>query len=194
LNRVFLAVQFCHLLFILIGYSWSNLTKEKTMFKPTRTLTLTLALGLLLSLALAACGSQPAATSAPAQPQAAAATNAPAATSAPATAETVATEAPAAQPAAAGAVSYSKDLQPIFQESCVSCHGGERTSRALDLKTFESLMAGSQNGAVIVPGQADASKLVQAIQSGKMPKRGTKWTPEQLKLLVDWVNAGAQNN
>lgn len=166
------------------------------MFTPTRTLPLTLALGLVLSLALAACGSQPAATSAPAQAQPAEATAAPAATtSAPATNETAATETPAAaQPAAASAVSFSKDLQPLLQESCVSCHGGERTSRALDLKTFESLMAGSQNGAVIVPGQADSSKLVQAIQSGKMPKRGTKWTADQLKLLVDWVNAGAQNN
>lgn len=163
------------------------------MFKFSKTLTFALALG--LSLALVACGSQPAAVPTQAAPaaeaQPAEATSAPteAAVSAPA-----ATEAPVAQPAAASTVSFAKDLQPLFQESCVSCHGGEKTSRALDLKTFESLMAGSQNGAVIVPGEAASSKLVQSIQAGKMPKRGTKWTPEQLQLLVDWVNAGAQNN
>jgi hypothetical protein len=64
----------------------------------------------------------------------------------------------------------------------------------LDLKTFASLMAGSQNGAVIVPGDATNSKLVQSVQAGKMPKRGAKLTRDQIKLLVDWVNAGAQNN
>lgn len=95
---------------------------------------------------------------------------------------------------APGQASFSKDIAPLFQSSCVSCHGGERTSRALDLKTYASLMAGSQNGVMVKPGDAANSPLVQAIQAGKMPKRGTKWTADQLQLLVDWVNAGAQNN
>ena len=102
----------------------------------------------------------------------------------------------AANPAspAQGSVSFSKDLTPIFQNSCVSCHGGDRTSVGLDLKAYASLMAGSQNGAVIVASDAANSLLVQKIQSGSMPKRGTKLTPGQLQLFVDWVNAGAQNN
>jgi mono/diheme cytochrome c family protein len=151
--------------------------------------------GLLAVLVLSACGSQP--TAAPAQSSAPTAEAQPvqAATSVPTEALVnvpAATE-PVAQPPAS-TVSFAKDLQPMFQDSCVSCHGGEKTSRALDLKTYASLMAGSQNGAVIAPGDAAASKLVQAIQSGKMPKRGAKWTADQIQLLVDWVNAGAQNN
>jgi hypothetical protein len=62
------------------------------------------------------------------------------------------------------------------------------------MKTYASLMAGSQNGAVIIPGDAAKSMLIQSIQAGKMPKRGTKLTADQIKLLVDWVNAGAKNN
>lgn len=95
---------------------------------------------------------------------------------------------------AAGAVSFSKDIMPIFEISCVNCHGGERTSKALDLKTYTSLMAGSQSGAVIVPGNAANSMLIQSIQAGKMPKRGTPLTAQQIQMLVDWVNAGAKNN
>ena len=96
--------------------------------------------------------------------------------------------------AAAGQVSFSKDITPIFQASCISCHGGERTSRGLDLKTYTSLMAGSQNGAMIVPGNAGNSILIQSVSSGTMPKRGTRLTDVQIQLLVDWVNAGAKNN
>jgi uncharacterized membrane protein len=150
---------------------------------------------LAFAVILAACASQPAATQTsqlPAPAVSAKATNAIPNTGAATQQATTGASNPAAP--AAGAVSFSKDIAPIFQDSCVNCHGGEKTSKALDLKTFASVMAGSQNGAVIVPGDAAHSKLVQSVQSGKMPKRGTKLTPEQIQLLVDWVNAGAQNN
>jgi len=91
-------------------------------------------------------------------------------------------------------VSFSKDVMPIFQDNCVNCHGGEKTSKGLDLKTFASLMAGSQNGAVIVPGDSSNSKLIVSVQSGKMPKRGPALKAEQIQLMMDWVNAGAKNN
>jgi mono/diheme cytochrome c family protein len=93
-----------------------------------------------------------------------------------------------------GKVSFTNDIMPIIQAACINCHGGEKTSKGLDMKTFESLMAGSQNGAILVPGDATNSKLIQSVQSGKMPKRGPKLTPDQIQLMVDWINAGAQNN
>jgi len=91
-------------------------------------------------------------------------------------------------------VSFSKDVLPILQNSCVNCHGGEKISKGLDLKTYASLMTGSQSGAVIVSGNAANSMLVQSIQSGKMPKRGGPLPAAQIQLIMDWVNAGAQNN
>jgi len=145
---------------------------------------------------LAACASQPAATQA-SQPQAAASAKAPQAANAiPNTGASTSVAPGGSNPAASApvSVSFSKDIVPIFQNSCVNCHGGEKTSKALDLKTFASTMAGSQSGAMIVPGDAANSKLIQSVQLGKMPKRGTKLTPDQIKLLVDWVNAGAKNN
>jgi hypothetical protein len=92
------------------------------------------------------------------------------------------------------AVSFSKDIKPILDKSCVSCHGGERTNKGLDVTTYDKLMVGSVNGAVIVPNNADGSKLVVSVAEGKMPKRGAKLTTEQVQLIKDWVNAGAENN
>lgn len=91
-------------------------------------------------------------------------------------------------------ISYSTDVQPILERRCGKCHTGEFTSESLNMETYDGLMAGSQNGPVIVPGDANASLLVEKVVEGEMPKRGQKLTPEQIQVIIDWINAGAQNN
>ncbi len=91
-------------------------------------------------------------------------------------------------------ISYSEDARPILESRCGKCHMGEFTSKNLNMETYESLMTGSQNGPVIVAGNAKESLLAQKILKGEMPKRGPKLTPEQVQIIIDWINAGAQNN
>lgn len=91
-------------------------------------------------------------------------------------------------------VSYAKDIQPILESRCGSCHMGEFVSEGLHMDTYESLMEGSDHGPVIVPGDAGESILVQQLVKGKMPKRGPKLTPTQIQLIADWIEAGALNN
>ena len=106
-----------------------------------------------------------------------------------------ATEAPVTQPPAEGAtVSFATDILPIFESRCIGCHGGDRTQEGLDLKTHASLMAGSNNGAVVIAGDAANSLLVEMVATQKMPKRGPKLTPPQIQLITDWVNQGALDN
>jgi mono/diheme cytochrome c family protein len=100
----------------------------------------------------------------------------------------------ASVPTLSSPVSYAKDIDPILQNSCFNCHGGERTSRALSVATYDTLMKGSQNGAVVIAGDPDNSKLLQSILSGKMPKKGDKLTAEQIQLIRQWIAEGAQNN
>jgi mono/diheme cytochrome c family protein len=112
------------------------------------------------------------------------------------------TEAPAAtepsavtQPAAESAtVSFANDILPIIQSRCINCHGGDRLEEGLDLKSHASLLAGSDNGAVVTPGDAVNSLLVELVTTQKMPKRGPKLTPPQVQLITDWVNQGALDN
>lgn len=106
-----------------------------------------------------------------------------------------ATEAPATQPAVEGAtVSFANDILPIIESRCIGCHGGDRTEEGLVLKTHADIMAGSDNGPVIVPGDAANSLLVELVATQKMPKRGPKLTPPQVQLITDWVNQGALDN
>jgi hypothetical protein len=48
---------------------------------------------------------------------------------------------------------------------------------------------GETNGAVIIPGDATASLLIKK-QSGAQAHFG-QLTPEELTLVIDWINAGA---
>ncbi len=102
---------------------------------------------------------------------------------------------PSSSTAAQGAtVSFAKDILPILQSRCENCHGGTSTQKGLNLTSYSNLMAGSENGPVVTAGNAADSSLVEMIVSQKMPKRGPKLTPDQVKLITDWVNQGALNN
>jgi uncharacterized membrane protein len=106
-----------------------------------------------------------------------------------------ATEAPATQPAVSGAtVSFANDILPLIESRCINCHGGDRTEEGLVLRTHADILAGSDNGPVITPGDATNSLLVELVTTQKMPKRGPKLTPPQVQLITDWVNQGALDN
>jgi cytochrome c5 len=130
----------------------------------------------LLTLIITACASSPAVTTQPALPASTSANTLPGAQSSPAS------------------VSFAKDVMPIFENSCTSCHGTDQMKAGLDLRTYKSLMAGSSNGPVIVSGKSADSFLVQQVVKGKMPKRGQKLTSDQIKVISDWIDAGALNN
>ncbi len=158
------------------------------------------ALAMIVGL-LSACGSQttntptaqPTQTTAPAT--ATPTDPAPATNTAAPTEPATATETPATQPPAQGAtISFTNDVLPILESRCIGCHGGDRTEKGLNLKTYNDLMAGSENGPVVTPGNATDSKLVELIVEQKMPKRGPKLTPPQVQTITDWVNQGVLNN
>lgn len=118
-------------------------------------------------------------------------------TSAPVTEEVVseaATEAPAADTSTTAGVSYANDVYPIFEASCIKCHGVDSTKEGLDLLTYDTLLAGSRNGTVLVPGNAGESLLVELIVEGEMPNRGPGLSAVQIQTITDWVNQGALNN
>lgn len=155
---------------------------------------------LTCAIALSACGAQQ--TPPPATEVAAPTDTAVPPTQVPAPTDTIVpsavpaaiTDTPAAAQPASNTVSFVNDIKPIFDNRCIKCHGVERVKEGLDLQTYEKLMAGSRNGPVIEPGNADNSYLVQQIIEGKMPDRGEPVTPDELQLIIDWVNQGALNN
>ena len=75
--------------------------------------------------------------------------------------------------ASTATVSFANDVMPIIQSRCINCHGGQRVEKGLKLDSYADVMAGSENGPVVVPGDAANSQLVELIVNQKMPKRGS---------------------
>lgn len=101
----------------------------------------------------------------------------------------------AMQPVAqVGTVSFANDVFPLIQSRCINCHGGERTEEGLIMLTYTDIMAGSDNGPVVTPGDATNSLLAELVAEQKMPKRGPKLTPLQVQVIIDWINHGALDN
>ncbi len=101
---------------------------------------------------------------------------------------------PSAQIVSVENVSFSRDIYPLVERRCVKCHGGEFPSEGLSMESYQSLMQGSQNGVVIVAGDANNSLLFEKVESGEMPKRGTDLTAQEIELIRQWINEGALNN
>jgi hypothetical protein len=103
------------------------------------------------------------------------------------------------EPEQAG-VSFAADIMPIMESRCIKCHGGigsdgsPRIEEGFDARTYEALMAGSWNGSVVEPGNAEASYLVELIVSGDMPKRAPRLLPGEIEAITGWINAGAPDN
>lgn len=85
---------------------------------------------------------------------------------------------------------YDADIQPIFEENCSVCHSDSLQLADLHVTAYEPLLAGGQSGAVVVPGDPDASKLWLQVRSGAMPLVGELNDAEK-SLVYEWILAGA---
>ena len=93
-------------------------------------------------------------------------------------------------------VDYQKDIRPIFEAKCFKCHGPKKQKGDLRLDSPQAILAGSEDGKVIVPGKPDQSKLIKLIslpadRDDIMPAKGDPLTPEQIELFRKWIAADA---
>lgn len=144
--------------------------------------------------ATSATVSQP--TEAPQSTEAPTVTAEPTVTAAPAAAPTdTPLPVPTEAPVQTTAVSFSKDIQPLFERRCINCHGGKDGIKGgLSMRTHADLMKGGKSGAAVVAGDPANSLLVQVIIKGEMPKRAPKLPQNEIDLISAWVAAGAKND
>jgi mono/diheme cytochrome c family protein len=74
-------------------------------------------------------------------------------------------------------VTYAKDVKPMFEASCVRCHGNERPKAGLKLTSLEGVLKGTKDGdKVVIPGKSAESPLVVAVaridDETAMPPKG----------------------
>ncbi len=92
--------------------------------------------------------------------------------------------------------SFSADISPILTNRCAisGCHvaGGPH---GVDLRTYDTLSAGGDNGAIVIAGDVRESEVVKQIVQGRMPPPPIEpLDAAQIQLIIDWINEGAENN
>jgi hypothetical protein len=92
---------------------------------------------------------------------------------------------------------YTGIIKPILANTCVSCHGEKKQKKKLRLDSLPAIMKGGKDGAVVVPGNADKSDLVDRIEldpddDDHMPPKGKpQLSAKEILILEWWVKAGA---
>ena len=98
--------------------------------------------------------------------------------------------------ATAQRIDFIRDIQPLFTQHCLSCHGPEKQKNGyrVDVKAV-AIKGGDTHGTAIVPGKSADSPLIRYV-SGQvadmlMPPKGARLTEREIGLLRGWIDQGA---
>jgi Protein of unknown function (DUF1553)/Protein of unknown function (DUF1549)/Planctomycete cytochrome C len=87
---------------------------------------------------------------------------------------------------------FEAKIRPVLEEHCFKCHGPRKQESGLRLDSRESMLRGTDNGPVVVPGHPEESPLIGAIRRDgkiKMPPK-SNLTPKAIAELTRWVQMG----
>ncbi|MES2738448.1 MAG: DUF1553 domain-containing protein [Verrucomicrobiota bacterium] len=93
-------------------------------------------------------------------------------------------------------VNFYKEVMPILEANCFSCHQGSKTKGDLKLDSLaEALKGGESDGPAIVPGKPEKSSLIARISTTDedyiMPPKGHPLKAEQIAVIQRWISEGA---
>jgi hypothetical protein len=96
-------------------------------------------------------------------------------------------------------ISYSKQVDPLFQQRCAlsGCHGGGSSQAGLDLlsPSYSSLI--NHQPRLVTSGSSNNSLLVQRIDgrlAPQMPYMSQPLNANQIAGIKKWIDEGAKNN
>jgi cytochrome c553 len=88
---------------------------------------------------------------------------------------------------------FEAKVRPALADHCVRCHGPTKQRAGLRLDSPAAILTGGEGGPVLVPGDPEASRLIQVIRYDddlQMPPKG-KLADPLIADLTSWVKRGA---
>jgi len=99
-------------------------------------------------------------------------------------------------------VTYATDMKPIFDKSCIKCHGEAKQKGKLRLDSLAAVLKGGQDGKVVEAGKSTESMLIANVahlgdEDDWMPPPDNKdkipaLTKEQIALIRAWIDQGTK--
>ena len=98
-----------------------------------------------------------------------------------------------------GAVDFAKDVRPILETNCVSCHSSEKADGGFDLTSRETAFNSGSEPPVIVPFKPEESlfytlTIVPKDDDTLMPpaEQGGPLDKKSIEILRHWISQGAE--
>ncbi|HEV8541819.1 MAG TPA: SUMF1/EgtB/PvdO family nonheme iron enzyme [Verrucomicrobiae bacterium] len=97
---------------------------------------------------------------------------------------------------AADQIDFTRDIKPILEVQCLSCHGAEKPKGGLRLDTRANALKGGEDGTVLIPTKPQdsplySSTILRADNDKAMPPKGERLMKEQTEKLRLWIEQGA---
>ena len=91
------------------------------------------------------------------------------------------------------AVSFHREVAPIFQKSCNGCHRPGKEKGGLDLTTAAGVLKGGKHGTLLGAGNPRDSRLVDTVTGPEpeMPKDGEPLSARQIAVISQWIREGS---
>jgi Protein of unknown function (DUF1549)/Protein of unknown function (DUF1553)/Planctomycete cytochrome C len=93
-----------------------------------------------------------------------------------------------------GQIDFSHEIVPILRKHCAECHAGDNKKGGFSFNDRTAMLAGGESGKVIEPGNANASYLLELVQSSdedtRMPPKGERVNANEMLLLRKWIDEG----
>lgn len=94
------------------------------------------------------------------------------------------------------AVDYGRQIKPVLQSRCYSCHGALKQEGGLRLDTVTLATKGGDSGAAIKGADPDGSLLLRRVSSAeestRMPPEGEPLKPSEIAAMKAWIAQGAK--
>ncbi len=90
----------------------------------------------------------------------------------------------------ASAVDFEQEIMPLLKKRCTECHSPLKAKGELTLSSPRYIARGGENGAVVIPGNLEKSRLWELVSSDEMPEK-EPLTKEEKSLLREWITEGA---
>ena len=92
---------------------------------------------------------------------------------------------------------YVRDVRPVLDKHCTSCHQPALKQSDLDLTTYAAFRAGGKRGPAFVPGSPEQSLVIQFITAGLTPAMPFNQPPlaaDDVSTIRDWIASGAMDD
>lgn len=99
-------------------------------------------------------------------------------------------------------LTFEKDIKPLFETSCLKCHGAEKPKSKYRVDSREAAIKGGKSAeAAVIAGKSEKSPMIHFIadlvEDMEMPPKDKRdkypaLKPDQIGLIRAWIDQGAK--